>query len=99
MESAAAGLMDGAQRLDAVEKGAVRHDSEVEVRFGCAEFLGTTKADGTDREQRDSARQSDAALINQSPVQISEEIWARVRDRCGEGMNHGVAPQSFCPCE
>jgi hypothetical protein len=89
--------MDGAQRPD--EKGDVRYDSEVEIHFGRAEFLGTTKTDGTDREQRDSARASYEALIDQPPVQISEQIWARVRDRWGEGMNHGVAPQSVCPCE
>jgi hypothetical protein len=80
-------------------KKEMRYDSEVEVHFGRAEFLGTKKTDGTDREQRDSARQSYEALINQPPVQISEQIWARVLDRWGEGMSHGVAPQSFCPCE
>jgi hypothetical protein len=69
---------------DAVEKGAAQYDSEVEVHLGRAEFLGTTKTDDTDREQRDSARQSYEALINQPPVQISEQIWARVRDRWGE---------------
>jgi hypothetical protein len=55
-----------------LKKGAAPYESEVEVHFGRAEFLGTTKADGTDREQRDSARESYEALINQPPVQISE---------------------------
>jgi hypothetical protein len=75
---------------DAVAKGAERYDSEVEVHFGRAEFLGTTKTDGTDREQRDSARESYAATIRKSAVQGSSEVWDRVRDRWGEKLDRAA---------
>ena len=75
--------LDGSM-ADAVEKGSGRYGSEVAVRFGQAEFIGTTKEDGSDREQRDSARASYEQIIHKSPVQGSREVWARVRDRWGE---------------
>jgi hypothetical protein len=58
-----------AQAFDAVEKGAKRYDSDVEVTRGRAEFLGTQKQDGSDREQRDDARSVYRGHIDQSPVQ------------------------------
>lgn len=72
---------------DAVKKGAERYDAEVQVEFGRAEFLGTDKQDGTDREQRDSARKSYEAVIEQSPVQASHTVWDRVRDRWGKDLS------------
>ena len=74
--------MDGTA-ASAVEKASGRYDTQVEVRTGRAEFIGTVKEDGTDREQRDSARASYAALIEQSKVQGSQETWRSVRDRWG----------------
>lgn len=75
--------LDGSM-ADAVEKGSARYDAQVGVRFGQAEFIGTTKEDGSDREQRDSARASYEKIIAESPVQGSGEIWRRVRDTYGE---------------
>lgn len=86
--------LDGSMS-DAIEKGAERYDSKVEIKFGRAEFLGTTKQDGTDREQRDSAREVYAALIDQSPVHGSAKIWQGVRDRWGQGLTQPANASSL----
>jgi len=74
--------LDGSM-AGAVEKGSGRYDATVEVRTGQAEFIGTTKEDGTDREQRDSARAGYESVIAESTVQGSQGVWQRVRDRWG----------------
>ncbi|MEH2475692.1 hypothetical protein V1281_003133 [Nitrobacteraceae bacterium AZCC 2161] len=47
------------------------------------------KQDGSDREQRDSARASYEENIGKSTVQGSADIWQRVRDRWGQGIHTG----------
>jgi hypothetical protein len=84
--------LDGSA-VDAIKKASGRYGSEVEVQFGRAEFLGTTKSDGSDREQRDDARKIYEGNIKESSVQGSQEVWARVRDRWGQaevGYSPGV---------
>lgn len=76
-----------------VEKGSARYDATVEVRTGQAEFIGTTKEDGTDREQRDSARAGYEAVIAESTVQGSQGVWDRVRDRWGAAEVSVLLPQ------
>lgn len=73
--------------LDKVLKGAERHGSEVEVHRGHGQFIGTEKSDGSDRSQRDSARQVFESVINQSPVKNGKAIWEGVRDRWSETLN------------
>jgi hypothetical protein len=85
---------------DAIEKAAERYGSEVEVHFGRAEFLGTDKQDGTDREQRDSARRVFEENIAESPVQGSAEIWDRIRDSWGKELTLAdTAQREFDPNE
>jgi hypothetical protein len=67
----------------AIEKAAQRYDADVQVHFGHGEFIGTDSYEGTDREQRDRARDVYQAHIDESPVQGSQEIWQGVRDRWG----------------
>ncbi len=86
--------LDGSM-ADAVEKGSERYDAEVGVRFGKAEFIGTTKQDGSDREQRDSARKSYEEIIEQSPVQESREVWARVRDQWSKALDASREADTF----
>jgi hypothetical protein len=67
--------------LDAIKQGAARYGSQVTIQFGHAEFVGDTEGSGTDREQRNRARQVYERVSNESPVSRSEEIWSGVRDR------------------
>jgi hypothetical protein len=48
--------LDGSA-LDAIKNGAARYDAEVTIQVGRAEFIGDTEGTGSDREQRDRARQ------------------------------------------
>ena len=76
--------LDGSlhDKIASASKGA-----DVEYQFGRAEFIGTTKEDGTDREQRDDARRAYAEIIKQSPVQNGSEVWDRVHNRWGEALD------------
>jgi hypothetical protein len=78
--------LDGSA-YDAVNKAAERYDTDVEYRVGRAEFVGTIKADGTDREQRDDARRAYEEAIGKSEVSESRGIWQRVRRRWGQALN------------
>lgn len=75
--------LDGSM-LEAVKKGAERYDAKVTVQFGKAEFIGDTSGQGSDREQRDRAREIYEGIIRESPVSGSERIWAGIRDRWGK---------------
>src|SRR6476660_8690869 len=52
--------------LGQVEKGETRYGKEAYIQFGRGEFVNTTKEDGTDREQRDSARRVYEAYSDRS---------------------------------
>jgi predicted ABC-type ATPase len=78
--------LDGSA-LDSIKKAAARYDAEVGIKFGRAEFLGTVKQDGTDREQRDDARAVYEGTIRQSQVAGHDQLWNRVRDRWGQGIH------------
>jgi hypothetical protein len=67
--------------VEAIENGAKRYGSKVTVQYGKAEFVDDTSGQGTDREQRDRAREIYEANVRESPVARSAEIWAGVRDR------------------
>jgi hypothetical protein len=70
--------------VEAIENGAKRYGSKVTVQYGKAEFVDDTSGQGTDREQRDRAREIYEANVRESPVARSAEIWAGVRDRWGK---------------
>lgn len=80
--------LDGSAK-DAIKKAAARYDAEVGIKWGRAEFLGTQKQDGSDREQRDDARADYERIIDQSKVAGHDTVWKRVRDRWGQGIHQG----------
>ena len=77
--------LDGSAH-DAMAKAAERYNADVSYETGQAEFIGTQKEDGTDREQRDDARRAYEEVIQQSPVQESQAIWARLHHTWGEAL-------------
>jgi hypothetical protein len=72
---------------EAVAKGAEKYDTQVDYYVGRAEFIGTTKEDGTDREQRDDARRAYGEVIKQSAIPDAQAVWNRVHHRWGEALN------------
>ena len=44
------------------------------------EFMGTTRTDGTDREQRGSTRSVFESYIRESPVQAATKIWRDINN-------------------
>jgi hypothetical protein len=72
--------------IEAVGKASEKFDAIPEFVTGSGEFIGTTKEDGTDREQRDDARQAydkvihDAAVSGALEGQDVGKIWDEVRD-------------------
>jgi hypothetical protein len=72
--------LDGSAH-DGIKRAAEDFHGQVTYQRGKAEFIGTTKEDGTDRDIRDDARRAYEGLINQSPVQGGAEVWRRHRDR------------------
>ena len=74
--------LDGSS-LKAIDKGAERYGdgNPVYVRFG--EFVGTTKEDGTDPEQRAAREKYMKTYIRESPVQAATEIWRDINNRWG----------------
>ena len=81
--------LDGSS-LKAIDKGAKRYGegNPAYVQFG--EFFGTTKEDGTDREQRDRARSVYESVIDQSPDQEARAIWRDARHRWGAATGQCV---------
>ena len=67
--------------ISAVDKAATRFNSPVDYVSGHAEFIGTTKEDGTDNEQRKDARRTYEGIIGESPVQGSVAKWQGIRNR------------------
>lgn len=84
--------MDGSAH-DAVARGAERYDAEVEYHRGRGEFIGTSKDDGSDREQRDDARRSYEQAIGESSVQGGAEIWSRIRNRFRKTLGDPPSPR------
>ena len=83
--------------LDVLVEGAAGRygkDNPVQYRQERAEFIGTKKSDGTDREQRDDARRVYEEIIKQSTVPCSRETWARICDNWDKAFgleHHGAA--------
>lgn len=78
--------LDGSAH-DAMAKAAERYDAQVTYQRGQAEFIGTHKEDGTDREQRDDARRAYEEIIKQSSVPRSAEVWSRVHHHWGQTLS------------
>jgi hypothetical protein len=74
---------------DAVNKVAIDHDTKAQFQAGHGEFIGTTKTDGTDREQRDDARRAYDAIISADQARVAfggrdvGKIWSDLRVRWG----------------
>jgi hypothetical protein len=74
---------------DAVDKAAGKHDTQAGFTFGNGAFIGTTKQDGTDREQRDDARRAYEAIIRHPEAGAAfqgrdvNQIWQDIRGRWG----------------
>jgi hypothetical protein len=86
--------LDGSAH-DAMAKAAERYNADVSYEDGQAEFIGTTKEDGTDREQRDDARRAYEEVISQSPVQESQAIWAGVHHTWGQELGVKETPKQW----
>jgi len=71
---------DGSQ-LDKMDKAATRYgeDNALHYQFGRAEQIGYD-GKGSDREQRDRAREIYQSVIDQSPLKEAGAIWQDVRD-------------------
>lgn len=81
--------MDGSNH-ESVKKGAARYDSTISVQTGHAEFIGTTKEDGSDREQRDDARATYEGVIGRSGIQGASAKWQGIHNRYGKAL--GLPP-------
>ena len=77
--------LDGSSH-DAMARAAERYNADVQFERGKAEFIGTTKEDGTDREQRDDARRAYEEIIEQSTVQGSQKVWKKLHTAWGEAL-------------
>jgi hypothetical protein len=77
--------LDGSS-LKAIDKGAERYGEGNYVRFG--EFF--TKEDGTDREQRDSARRAHESYLRGWPVQAASIIRRDDSHRWGAATGQGA---------
>lgn len=88
------------ETLDKVSKEAERHDAEVEVIAGRGEFVGTTKQDGTDDEQRADARRvydevvREAEAAEKLPGRDIGRIWKDLRDRWSPVASERVTADS-----
>ena len=74
--------LDGSN-LHKTMAAAERYGEDVYYQTGRAEFIGNTSYEGTDREQRDGARQVYESIIEQSSVKEAKAIWENVRDHWG----------------
>lgn len=74
--------IDGSAREN-VGKFAEGKGIDVHWRSGNAEFIGTEKQDGTDREQRDDARVAYEKVLQGSAY---GPVWQRVRDRWSQQL-------------
>ena len=77
--------LDGSAQA-AVIKAAEQFNATVEHHQGRAEFVGTTKDDGTDRDQRDDARRAYETVIGKSPIQGSQALWKGILDRWSKAL-------------
>jgi hypothetical protein len=74
---------------DKVNTAAGLYGTQANFVFGRGEFIGTSKDTGTDREQRDDARQQYEAIIREAeaggklPGRDLAESWPELRDRWG----------------
>ncbi len=78
---------DDQATIDAIKQAA--HGAEVQITSGRGEFIGTTKSDGTDREQRDDALDQYDAIISAAETSPEfsgrdlGETWDEIRDHWG----------------
>ena len=74
--------------VDAVDKASAEFDVIPEYVLGDGEFIGTTKEDGTDREQRDDARKQYEKVIrtiaDSGALEGPDKTWDEIRDHWSE---------------
>ena len=86
---------------DTIAKALEKHDTQGTITFGHGDFIGTTKQDGTDREQRDDARRQYEAIIRDAQGQSAfagrdiGKIWDDLRSRWGGELSPQVSGASF----
>ena len=68
--------------VDAVDKASAEFDVIPEYVLGDGEFIGTTKEDGTDREQRDDARKQ-YEKVSSEPLRIPAHWKDQTSERLG----------------
>jgi hypothetical protein len=84
---------------DAVGKAAQGYGGKASFTFGNGEFVGTSKTDGTDREQRDDARAKYEAVIAAAaaaPEFRGRDLarrWNDLRDRWGRKLQEVSGPE------
>ena len=79
--------LDGSS-LKPIDKKRYGEGNPVYVQFG--EFIGTTKTDGTDREQRDRARSVYETYIDRSPVPKAKDVWKGIDNRWGAATDQVI---------
>jgi hypothetical protein len=89
---------------DAVSKAAKSYGASSKFVFGNAEFIGTSKNDGSDREQRDDARHQYEAAIAEAAASPEfggrhlADVWNDLRTRWGGKLSEiggvGVIPSA-----
>ena len=78
---------------DTVAKALETHDTQGTITFGQGSFIGTTKTDGSDREQRDDARSAYEAIIRDPQSQSAfagrdiGKLWDDIRSRWGGSLS------------
>jgi len=73
----------GGQNGAAITQGANRYGSQVSLRRGRAEFIGTELQTGSDRDQRDDARRAYSRVLSQFASSSGDDggRWNRIRSR------------------
>jgi hypothetical protein len=70
-----------------IARAASRYGSKVRAQRGRAEFVGTAKQDGTDREQRDDARENYERVIGGSGDRAAQTLWQRIHATHGAKLD------------
>ena len=84
---------DDQKTVNSIDRAAGANETKAEFIAGDGEFLGTSKSDGTDREQRDDARKKYEAVISEasSGSEFSGrdlgKTWNEIRDRWGRTLS------------
>jgi len=89
---------DNNDTIDKIQKTSTQYGTQVYVTRGSGEFIGTTKEDGTDREQRDDARrvyeETIRSIADTGRMGDLAGVWKDVRDHWNAGPAKGLVSLS-----